>query len=103
MQSAGNIIGRFVDYIIDPLILIVFSAGFFLFLWGLVNFLWNIDEGGENTAGKQHMIWGIVGMVIMVSVYGIISMIDNTLQLNIANPDVSRINNVQPGGNFFGN
>lgn len=103
MQAANSLVGRFVDYIIDPAILIIFSAGFFLFLWGLVVFLWNIDEGAENTAGKQHMIWGIVGMLVMVSVYGIISIIDNTLELDIANPDVSRIQNVQPGGSFFGN
>lgn len=102
MPAAQNLIGRFVDYIIDPAILIIFAAGFFLFLWGLVVFLWNIDEGGENATGKSHMIWGIVGMLIMVSVYGIISIIDHTFQLQFANPDVSRIQNVNPGANFFG-
>lgn len=102
MNAAGNLIGRFVDYIINPAILIVFAAGFFLFLWGLVMFLWNIEEGGENATGKRHMMWGIVGMLIMVSVYGIINIIDNTFQLQFANPDVSRLNNFSAPANFFG-
>jgi hypothetical protein len=85
---------RFVTYIIDPAILVVFALGFFLFVWGLVEFMWKLNEGGENTEGKQHMIWGIVGMFIMVSVYGIISLLDNTFNLQIQNPDVGRLNSV---------
>lgn len=88
---------------IDPMILIVFTAGFLLFVWGIVEFLLSLREGGEGQSeGKQHMLWGIIGMLVMVSVYGIISLIDNTFGLDISNPDVSRIQNVNPGANFFG-
>lgn len=93
MQATSELINRFVDYIINPAILVVFSAGFFLFVWGLVQFLWSL-EGGEIDNGKRHMLWGIVGMLVMVSVYGIIAIIDNTFQLQLSNPDMSRINNV---------
>ena len=102
MNAASDVVSRFVDLIIDPAILVIFTFGFFLFIWGLVQFLWNLDEGGENAAGKQHMLWGIVGMLIMVSVFGILNIIDNTLGLNAANPDVSRINNVTAPPLFYG-
>ena len=80
MTPATELVDRFVDFIINPAILIIFTFGFFLFTWGLVQFLWNLDEGGENAAGKQHMLWGIVGMLIMVSVYGIINIVDAFLR-----------------------
>ena len=102
MNATTNLIDRFVDLIVDPAILVIFTFGFFLFIWGLVQFLWNLDEGGENASGKQHMLWGIVGMLIMVSVFGILNIIDNTLGLNAANPDVGRINNVTAPPLFFG-
>src|SRR3989338_4879625 len=102
MNPASNVISRFVDFIINPAILIIFTFGFFLFTWGLVQFLWNLDEGGENAAGKQHMLWGIVGMLIMVSVYGIINIVDNTFDLDPAYPDVGRMNNVTAPPLFFG-
>lgn len=101
MNAASNLVSKFVDYIINPAILIIFSAGFFLFLWGLVQFLWNLDEGAQSN-GKQHMLWGIVGMLIMISVYGIIGLIDNTFDLNISNPDISRMENVTAPANFYG-
>lgn len=103
MSDLSGLITRFKLYIISPTILIIFSAGFFLFVWGLVEFLRNLNAGGDNKEGKQHMVWGLVGMLVMVSVYGIISLIDNTFSLNILNPDVSRINNVIAPVNFLGN
>ncbi len=102
MSGTQNLIGRFVTYIIDPAILIIFALGFLLFIWGLVQFLTNVE--GDRTEGKNHMIYGIVGMFIMVSVFGIITLLDNTFSLGTfqGGPDINRINNVTTGGNFFG-
>lgn len=86
---------RFVTYVIDPIILVVFSAGFFLFMYGAVEMLINLNKGGDTKEGKQHMIWGIVGMLIMVSVEGIINLVAGTFGLDIsgANVDTTTINN----------
>ena len=102
MNAASNLIGRFVTYIIDPTILLIFAAGFFVFIWGLVQFLANVE--GDRNEGKQHMIWGIVGMFIMVSVFGIITLLDNTFSLGTfqGGPDINRANNITTTGNFFG-
>ena len=101
MNAVSDIMNRFVTYIINPAILIVFTLGFFLFIYGLVEFLWNLSEGGENKEGKQHMLWGIVGMLIMVSVWGILDILDGTFGLDYKNPDVSRAENISMPGNFF--
>ena len=93
---------RFETYIINPAILVIFALGFLLFVYGLVEFLWKLNEGGDTDEGKQHMLWGIVGMLIMVSVYGILELLDNTFGLDFRNPDVSRAENISLPGNFFG-
>lgn len=100
MNAASNLVDRFVTYIINPAILVIFAAGFFLFIYGLVRFMWTLNQGGEATEGKQHMIWGIVGMLVMVSVFGIITLITDTFGIDYQNPDVSRINNVTTPINF---
>ncbi len=92
---------RVVQYVINPALLIVFALGFLYFVYGLVEFLVRVNEGGKTDEGKQHMVWGIVGMLVMVSVYGILKLIDNTFQLNFSNPDVSRINSVSVPSNLF--
>ena len=84
MQAATEILNRLNDLIIKPIILLVFAGGFFLFMWGLVLFLWNSREGEIATEGKQHMLWGIVGMFVMISVGGILSLILGTFGIDSA-------------------
>lgn len=104
MNAGEALLNRFVTYIVDPLILVIFAAGFFFFMWGLVEFLWSMKGGEIQNDGKQHMIWGIVGMLIMVSVYGILSLVSNTFGLgnpeNAGNIDMGRLNNVTAPANF---
>src|ERR1700734_3174564 len=109
-MSVGDVVGRFTTYVIDPALLILAAAGFFYFVWGLVQFLFAVNQGGKTDEGKQHMIWGIVGMVIMFSVVGIISLINNTFDFGVNvnssgtgtyTPDTSSLNNINTGATFF--
>ena len=76
-------------YIIDPLLLVIFAAGFFMFMWGLFQFMLSSNNGEDTSTGKQHMIYGTIGMFIMVSVYGIISLLTSTFGLNLTSPNVN--------------
>jgi hypothetical protein len=97
-----ELLTRVKDLIINPAILVVFTAGFLLFTYGLVVYMYNIREGKGHDDGVRHMLWGLAGMLIMISVYGIIGLISNTIGVDPNNPvDPSRIQNVDPG-NVFG-
>ena len=39
MDTTDQIITKFGTYIVDPLLLVIFAAGFFLFMWGLFEFM----------------------------------------------------------------
>jgi hypothetical protein len=81
--SGAELLGRIVEYIINPIILLIFSVGFLVFVWGLFQFMRSVESGGENADGKNHMIYGIIGMFIMVAIGSIISLIDDTFGLDI--------------------
>lgn len=99
MQAATTLVNKFLTYIINPAILLVFAAGFAFFMYGLLEFMWNLNSGEASGEGKRHMIYGVLGMLIMVSVYGIISVIDDTFGFGALNgngsaTDVNRANNL---------
>lgn len=111
-MSVADVVGRFTTYVINPILLVLAAAGFLLFVWGLVVFMVALSQGdtGKTEEGKQHMIWGVVGMVIMFSVVGIIQLINNSFGLGVNvgssgsatyNPDTSAAQNINTGVTFF--
>ncbi len=80
-MDGREVMVKIVDLIIDPIVLLIFSAGVFLFMWGLVMFLWQVDNPEERKKGVQHMLWGIIGVFIMATVFGIINIVLNTFGL----------------------
>jgi len=83
MVAASDLLGKFKSVIIEPATYLLFSIGFFLFIWGLVEFLWSLNESSDRRQGVNHMIWGIAGMFIMVSVWGIIGLLNSTFGLGV--------------------
>ena len=77
-MMGSDILDRFIDAILNPLILLIFSVGFLVFLWGLVQFLRSGANPDDKNGGKEHMIWGVIGMFIMIAAQGFISLIQNT-------------------------
>jgi succinate dehydrogenase/fumarate reductase cytochrome b subunit len=59
--------------IINPLIAVIFAAALVYFLWGLALFVTSAGDSAKRTQYKSHMLWGVIGMVVMVSVYAILA------------------------------
>ena len=68
--------------IINPLILFLFALAVVYFLYGVLEFLMNQTNDEKKTSGKSHMLWGIIGITIMLGVWAILSIILNTLGLS---------------------
>jgi len=65
--------------IINPLIVLLFALAVVYFIYGLTRYLLSPDNEEVRKSSKSHMLWGIVGMFIMISVFGILSIIMNTI------------------------
>ncbi|MFA6515005.1 MAG: hypothetical protein WCT42_01940 [Candidatus Paceibacterota bacterium] len=65
--------------IINPLIVLLFALAVVYFLYGLLKYLLSPDNEEIRKTSKDHMLWGVIGMFIMISVFGIMSLILNTV------------------------
>ncbi len=77
-MDIGALIAKIEQNIIQPLIGVLFALAFAIFLWGVARFIFQSDDESAREQGKQHIIWGLVGMFIMVSVFAIIHLIVGT-------------------------
>jgi heme/copper-type cytochrome/quinol oxidase subunit 2 len=65
--------------IINPLIVLLFALAMVYFIYGLAKYLLSPDNEEVRKNSKSQMLWGIVGMFIMISVFGILSLVMNTI------------------------
>ena len=65
--------------ILTPLVTLLALAAFVLFVWGVVQFIAGADDEEKRKTGQQHMIWGIIGLVIMFGANAIIMLIKQTV------------------------
>ena len=80
--TLDSFIGNIDTLIINPLILFLFALAVVYFLYGVLEFIMNQENEEKKTAGKSHMLWGIIGIVIMMGVWTILSIVLNTLGIS---------------------
>jgi len=71
------------QYILNPIILLLFAVAFAVFLWGIFQFVRQADNPNVREEGQKNIMWGIIGMFIMFGVYGILAIILSTIGINI--------------------
>jgi len=59
--------------IVEPAARVLLAAAFVVFLFGLGEFIWHADESDKRNIGKKHMLWGIIGLFIMVAAVAILN------------------------------
>lgn len=72
-------IGRISTEILNPIIALMFAIAMAIFIWGVLKYIWNPDNEQARESGRKSMMWGIIGMVIMVSVFGIVRFIISSI------------------------
>lgn len=80
------VLNIFVGCILSPLVPVIFGIALIVFLWGVFKFI--MAEGDDKQAGRQLIFWGIVGLFAMVSLYGLVSILRSTFNLNM-NADIT--------------
>jgi hypothetical protein len=71
--------------LIQGLIPIVIGLGVLIFLWGILRYVIASDDAGK-AQGRTFMLWGIIALFVMVSVWGLVNILRETLGLNPATP-----------------
>ncbi|MDE2078771.1 MAG: hypothetical protein KGI73_00095 [Patescibacteria group bacterium] len=57
------------------------AAALLGFFWGIMTFIWNANNEKKRQEGKYVMIWGIVGLFLILSIVGIVSILQKTFSL----------------------
>lgn len=80
MTGATTFIGNIVGFMNNVLVPAIFALAFLVFLWGMFNtFILGGGDEEKQEKGKQLMVYSIVGFVVMISLWGIVNFVTNSL------------------------
>lgn len=79
LDKTGNLIGTATPIIV--------ALALLYFFWGLARYILNSGDEEKKAEGRNIMIWGIIALFVMISVWGLVNILANTFSVN----DGSRI------------
>jgi len=78
MTAVNTLVNKISDFILKPLIFLMFAVATLVFIWGVQTFVGSADDAEARGKGAQQMIWGVVGMVVMIAAVALVTIIKNT-------------------------
>lgn len=78
-----SLVYKIICIIGNSLIPLAFALAILVFVWGVVNFvILGASDETKKTQGRQLMIWGVIALAVMMSVWGLAKIVNNTFGLN---------------------
>jgi len=85
MCGASNIcrVASTILFIINSVLVpVIFALAFIVFLYGIARaYIFSRGEPDEVSKGHQLILWGVIGFVVMVSLWGLVNVVANTFGL----------------------
>ena len=80
-MTVSEFLTKLGEVILNPLISLMFAVALVVFLWGVFQYIKNADSPEDRKKGARHIIGGIIGLFIMISVYTILEILKNTFNI----------------------
>ena len=82
--SSNDVSGlfEFFDNLIGALVPLMVALAIMYFLWGVLKFVASGADEEKRVAGRYMMVHGVIAIFVMVSVWGLVALIDNTFDLD---------------------
>ena len=76
----GNGSTGFIDLLNTVVVPVIFALAFLVFVYGVVNyFFFHPGDEKKREEGRAFVLWGLLGMVVLFSVWGFVNLLLSTL------------------------
>ena len=98
LTKTGQLLERFAE-LVGTAIPIAFALALLFFFWGVAQYI--RKSGDEKEEGKQVMVWGVVALFVISSIWGIVAFIRG--ELGVGDVDNQNVPRFGPAGSSNNN
>lgn len=74
-----DIISRILIFIVNPVIQLLLAIAVAYFFWGIAKYMIAKNKGSDISEYARHITWGVLGITIMLSAFGIMKFITEVI------------------------
>lgn len=83
---AQGFLDKLNEAVIFPLVILLMAAALLVFLYGGLKFIMNPTDLAQQSEGRSHMLYGIIGLLVMTSAAAILAIAAGTFNLSTEEP-----------------
>lgn len=80
--EAAGFVATFMEVLLTPVIILLIAIALLVFIYGATTYVLNSENEQARADGKRNMIFGIIGLFVMISAYSIFWIFVNTFGLD---------------------
>jgi hypothetical protein len=85
-----GILHFFTCLVTQSIIPLLITLAIAYFIYGVVKYMMNADDSAQREEGKNFMIWGIVALFVIVSIWGLVKLLTGTFGFNFVIPQLQQ-------------
>ena len=88
--SLKNIINFVTCLIKNSVIPLLITLAVASFIWGIIQYFLNADNEEKRKKGKAYILWGLIALFVMVSIWGLVGIFGETFGVKVLIPQLSQ-------------
>lgn len=82
LKTIADVFNLGTCFISNSVIPMLFALATAAFIWGIIVYFINPENEEKRSQGKSYMIWGLIGLFVMVSIWGLVNVLSSTVGIN---------------------
>lgn len=87
-KNVSEILNLLTDIISRSLIPLLIAIALIVFIWGVINYITSAGDQEKRAESIQYMTWGIIGLFVIVAVWGLVGVLARTFGITIGIPQL---------------
>lgn len=74
---------------LDIVIILIIALAVVSFLYGIVTYIFRSGDETKRKEGLEYIYYGIIGLFVMISVWGLVALLSNTIGASFGIPQIT--------------
>ena len=82
MNDVRGILNFFTCLLLDSVVPLLITLAIVVFIYGVIRYIANANDSAKREEGRNFMIWGIIGIFVIVSIWGLVELLAGTFGIS---------------------